>query len=548
MSLPRTFDRVPVPEELVTRYARLGVTDSQTVGEAHARNGREWPWLPAVVDESTVLTYSELDQRASALGAHLSAAGVGAGDVVTWQLPNWWEAVVVTHAVWRIGAISNPVAANLRERELRHVLEELRPDAIVTCESFRGFAHAEAFDDINADLGHGPAVKLVARGRRAGWDTCDEVCARSLSHPVAATEPDDPCLILYTSGTTGSAKGVVHTSRSLLAACRRTVRSWGWSWQDRCYMPAPLTHATGMLVGVATPMTAGAGVVLSDRWDAARAVADFSAHDITMSAGATVFLEELVEAWSRAARAPAGLQAYACGGAPVPRVVMNRAEEMGIPSFRLYGMTECPGVTSMTAGHPRGRRHETDGAVAPGCEVRVVDGDGAALPHGSEGELHVRGPQRCIGYVDPGANASAFTPDGWFRSGDLGRVDGEGYVTITGRIKDVINRGGEKLSAAEIEAVLVTHPAVRDAAVVASPDRRFGEVPAAVVVLREAADPQALAAHIRHSGLARSKVPRVWRFVDELPRTASGKLKKFELEPLVTTAPDSGDSRPAQAP
>jgi acyl-CoA synthetase len=209
---------------------------------------------------------------------------------------------------------------------------------------------------------------------------------------------------------------------------------------------------------------------------------------------------------------------------------MERSEEQGIPASRVYGMTELPTVTVMSRAHPFRLRSETDGVIAPGVEVRVCDGD-AELPIGAEGELVVRGPERMIGYLDAVGNAAAIEAGGWFRTGDIGKVDAEGCISVTGRVKDIINRGGEKFSARDIEDLVVTHSAVRSVAVVAAPDPRLGEVPVAFVVVDrpETVSPGDLAAHIAAAGLARQKQPAAWHFVNELPMTASGKVKKFEL-------------------
>jgi acyl-CoA synthetase len=222
---------------------------------------------------------------------------------------------------------------------------------------------------------------------------------------------------------------------------------------------------------------------------------------------------------------------------------MERSEEQGIPAARVYGMTELPTVTVMNRAHPFDLRAETDGAVAPGVEVRIVDDQSHTLANGRAGEILVRGPERMLGYLDAAANRGALDDGGWFRTGDVGILDDAGCVTVTGRLKDVINRGGEKFSARDIEDVLAGHPAVRQAAVVAGPDARFGEVPVAFVVVSDTApQPSAeeLSAHLLATGMARQKTPVAWHFVDSLPMTPSGKVKKFELVHTVQTAERRG--------
>jgi acyl-CoA synthetase len=460
----------------------------------------------------------------------LAAAGIGPGDVVCWQTPNWWEAHALGLAVWHAGAVSCPIAPFYREHELRQVIEQVRPAAVVTAETFRGFAHAEAFDDLLAAAGLGDIARVVLRGTRPGWSPFDVVVSHGRRQEFAIVGADEPCLILFTSGTTSGAKAAVHSSRTLLAETRQLADAWGLSWEDVAYMAAPLQHITGVLNAMTIPLLVGASAVLAERWEPDVAVADIMRHRVTYSAGATVFLEELTDA-ARAARVHLPLRMFACGGAAVPRAVMERSEEQGIPAARVYGMTELPTVTVMNRAYPFDLRAETDGAIAPGVQVRVVGADGEPVDAGCAGELLVRGPEQMLGYLDPEANRAAIDDAGWFSTGDVGVVDGAGFVTITGRLKDVINRGGEKFSARDIEDLLVTHPAVRHAAVVPGPDARFGEVPVAFVVFDDPGQASAddLARHLHATGLARQKTPVAWHFVDSLPMTPSGKVKKFEL-------------------
>jgi acyl-CoA synthetase (AMP-forming)/AMP-acid ligase II len=408
---------------------------------------------------------------------------------------------------------------------------------VVTAETFRGFAHAEAFDNLLAGAGLGDVARIVLRGTRPGWSPFDVVVSHGRRQGSAAVGADEPCLILFTSGTTSGAKAAVHSSRTLLAETRQLADAWGLSWEDVAYMAAPLQHITGVLNAMTIPLLVGASAVLADRWEADVAVADIMRHRVTYSAGATVFLQELTDA-ARAARVHLPLRMFACGGAAVPRVVMEGSEEQGIPAARVYGMTELPTVTVMNRAYPFDLRAETDGAIAPGVQVRVVGTDGEPLATGCAGELLVRGPEQMLGYLDPAANRAALDDAGWFSTGDVGVVDAAGFVTITGRVKDVINRGGEKFSARDIEDLLVKHPAVRHAAVVPGPDARFGEVPVAFVVFEPPGQVSAedLSRHLHATGLARQKTPVAWHFVDALPMTASGKVKKFELVATASTA------------
>src|SRR6201988_3740798 len=302
-------------------------------------------------------------------------------------------------------------------------------------------------------------------------------------------------------------------------------------------MAAPLQQITGLFNALPIPWLVGACAVLAERWEPSQAVQDIVAHRVTYSAGATVFLQELTDA-ARDARIRLPLRMFACGGASVPRAVMERSEEQGIPAARVYGMTELPTVTVMNGADPFDLRATTDGAAAPGVEVRVLGADCRPLPTGFAGELTVRGPERMLGYLEPEANRAALDDAGWFRTGGVGILPDGGFLTITGRIKDVINRGGEKFSARDIEDLLAAHPAVRQAAVVPGPDARFGEIPVAFVVLHggRPASVSETCAHLHNAGLARQKNPAAWNFVDALPMTPPGKVKKFELAATAVSA------------
>ncbi|WP_067662455.1 AMP-binding protein [Nocardia miyunensis] len=523
-----------VPAHLRREYRRQGYLTDLTLSAALVRTVRQWPARPAIIQAGQMLTYAELGELVERAAAWLAGTGVRQGEVVCWQTPNWWEAQVLGLAIWHLGAVSSPIAPFYREHELRQVIEQVCPAAVIAAESFRGFAHAEAFDDLLADAGFGAIPRIVLRGSRPGWTPFDEVVSTQRQKASSKIGAGEPALVLFTSGTTSKAKAAVHSSQTLLAETRQLADAWGLGCRDAAYMAAPLQHITGVLNAMTIPLLVGARTVLSDRWDAEQAVQDMMRHRVTYSAGATVFLQELTDAACNAGiHLP--LRMFACGGAPVPRTVMERSEAQGIPAARVYGMTELPTVTVMNRGHRFDFRAETDGALAPGVEVRVVDDDPPSGRLVREGELLVRGPERMLGYLDPQANRSALNAAGWFRTGDIGVIDSRGLVTITGRVKDVINRGGEKFSAREIEDLLAAHPGVSQAAIVPGRDARFGEVPVAFVVLSAAVRVSVddLARHLRLAGLAVQKSPVAWHFIDQLPMTPSGKVKKFELVRIV---------------
>jgi acyl-coenzyme A synthetase/AMP-(fatty) acid ligase len=516
-----------LPADRRLGYARRGLLTPGHLRDALRRSAASRGHQAAAEFDDHGFTYAQLSDEVARVGGLLRALGARAGDRVCWQTPNWWEAYVVALACWEIRAISVPVVPGYRERELASIVAAVKPAVVVTPAEYRGHRFAEMWDSIiEADAGATVVARIVLRGDREGWTRFD---APASSRPDDATGHDtdleeEPCLILFSSGTTAAPKAVVHCSRSLLAEAQQAIHGWGWDADDVCYIPTPLQHIAAMMFAVIVPVVLGARVIVDERWNATRALAIIRSSGVTISSGATVFLRELVEACRAAGVDALPLKAFGCGGAAIQSVVMDEAERLGMGAFRQYGMTELPTVTVMNAHYSVEQRSRTDGLIAPGVEVRVLD------PVDGTGELCVRGAEQLLGYLDPD-HAQAIDEDGWVHTGDIGRVDADGFVTIEGRIKDIINRGGEKFSALEVEEILSTHPAVSEAAVVAMPHARLGETGCAfVVVAGEVRDlDEQLKAFLAASGLARQKIPERFVFVDDLPRTPAGKVRKADL-------------------
>jgi acyl-CoA synthetase len=520
----------PYPDELKDRYRRFGHQIDVSFTAFMARNRQELGWLPAVLDTARTLTWRELIDEATAFGGFLHSQGVGPGDVVVWQLPNWWESLVVAYGIWAAGAVSSPVVTIYRQFELRNVIDAVRPKAVVTAREIRGRDHVDMVEEACREVGHEPAVRVVLRGRATGWTPFDDT-ASARPHLLERGDVDAPALVGWSSGTTSGAKGVAHSTRSFLSSPLRSSRINQTTWSDRSYMPAPVAHATGLLSAIAVPLYTGCSTVLRDAWDAQRAVDDMLGLGVTFSAGAAVFMQELLGALAARGLDRLPLAAgYPCGGSSIPVALAEACDDAGMKPARSWGMTECPSVTgSSPTLHDRHLRCATDGLVQAGCEVRIVGSDGREVAPGEPGEMLVRGPQRTLGYLNADHTREGFDADGWFRTGDVGVQSTDGSITVTGRVKEIINRGGEKLSAREIEDALGHHPSVVEAAVVPAPHERLGEQPAAFV-LGHGASPEELTAFLKAQGLAPQKIPTVWRFVDELPRTASGKVQKYVLQ------------------
>ena len=519
------------------RFARAAVPrilqalPGRTVGELLADTATSRPDAEAIVDGARRLTFAELARRVDAAADGLLAKGITAGDVVAYQLPNWWEAVVAFLATARVGAISNPLLPSFRDAELRFTLGQSGARALFAPSVFRGHDHATMIARLRPEL---PALRHVAYCRDGDGTGPAAEGPTSPSAP-RAVDPDDLLLLMYTSGTTAAPKGVLHTHDTLGAEIVSLARVHGLGPDDIALVPSPLTHISGVIHGILAPAILGTTAVLMDRWDPLDALRLIAAERVTYMAGAPIFLRDLAR--HGADFDTSTLRLFSCGGAAVSPELIRLARQR-LPACvakRVYGSTEFPTIS--TTGAEDGLTHgiDTEGrAIAP-AEVRIVDSEGAPLAPELEGEVQARGPECFVGYSDPALNAEAFTPDGWFRTGDLGVIGHDGYLRITGRRKEVVVRKGEKISMREVEETVAGHPAVAEAAVVALPDSEAEERACVAVVLRAGAELTlaALGDFLGERGLARHKHPEVLEIVDALPRTDSGKVSRAALNALV---------------
>ena len=524
-------------------YLATGLWTDDTLGELLDRRLREQAGLAFQVwstGRPWSGTVGDVHRAAARFASSLQARGFAAGDVVAFQLPNCAEAAVVFWGAALLGLVVVPIVHFYGPKEVAHILGEARPRAFVTADRF---GHVDHLAELAAVAAADPDLELVAVVDLAGSSSAEwppgavpfaDLVADAVE-PLAApvhTDPADPALIAYTSGTTANPKGVLHTHRSIVAE----VRQLG-DIQPPEPRPtltgAPVGHAIGMLTGLLLPVYRGQAVHLIDVWDPGRILDAMVAADLTAGSGATYFLVSLLDAPGFGPEHLEHMRWVGLGGSSVPEAVADRAIALGISVARSYGSTEHPSTTGSPHDLPQDRRKRTDGRPLPGVELRVVDPAGHDLPPGTPGEVLSRGPDLFAGYTDPSLTADAIDDDGWYHTGDVGVLDAEGWLTITDRIKDVIIRGGENISPAEVEGVLLTMPAVAEAVVVAAPDPRLGEHGCAFVRL---ADPTApppslddVRAHLDAAGLARQKWPEELRVVADLPRTPSGKVKKHDL-------------------
>lgn len=536
--MPRHFERA--------RVSRPSPAPLRTVGDAFAATVAAQPHALALIDGQTFLTFTDLDGRVAELCRSLSAAGIGVGDVVAYQLPNWWEAVVVFLASAHLGAIVNPLLPSFRESELRFTLRQSGARVLFIPAVFRGCDHRDLIATIRDDLPDLEEI-VVCRSSNENQRAGRRELFPGLAAPTWQETPpphhdaDALLLLMYTSGTTSLPKGVLHTHATLVAEIESLARVHSLGPGDCCLMPSPLTHISGVIHAILAPAILGTRAVLVDRWEPAVALRQIASEFVTYMVGAPTFLQDLIPEARARYRDTTSFRLFSCGGAAVTPDLVRQARET-FPTCvakRVYGSTEFPTIS--TTGPEDALTHgiETEGrAIAP-VEIRIVGEDGRPCAAGEEGEVQARGPECFVGYADASLNEESFTADGWFRSGDLGALDAAGYLRITGRIKEIVVRKGEKISLREVEEAVAAHPAVAEVAVVPLPDAETGERACAVVVLRPAAalGLDELGLFLTCAGLARHKHPERLEIVDALPRTASGKIAKAGLAAVLVREP-----------
>jgi len=500
-------------------YLDRGLWCSASVGWSLPTAAQRWPDRVALVVGDERLTFAQLLARVEAVAAGFADRGVGPGNRVVVQLPNCVELVVVILAAWHLGAVAVPVVPLYRQHEMAHILAVTAPTVVVAAAARGDRRPAAELDEV---MPGAPARYAV--GNVPGWDTLPTT-GGARHYPAA---PDDDCLLLFTSGTTSEPKGVRHTSRTLLCEARSYRDEALLGGSSPVLIPAPVAHIGAVVACTLLPCLTGAPTVVMERWDPEVAVAICDRERVALAIGAPVFLSEMLDRYDGFTGHRIAM--FHTGAAPTGSTVIRRAHDVGIIAWRAWGMTEAPTMTSGRPDDPLHLRESTDGRIDTGCEVQAVDEDGRPLPPDTPGELRIRGPKVMAGYLDPAQHG--VDADGWFATGDIGTIDTDGWVTIRGRLKDIINRGGEKFSAAEIENAIGTHPAVDAVAVVGVPHERLGEQVAAFVTVRPGASwpgDDVLLAHLEVQQLARQKAPTIWRCVPELPRTPTGKVQKREL-------------------
>ncbi|BBX16980.1 cyclohexanecarboxylate-CoA ligase [Mycolicibacterium duvalii] len=474
----------------------------------------------------TTSTPAEILRRAQEVAAGLQRLGVGAGDAVAVQLTNRLECAVAYAAVLLCGATLVPIIHIYGPNEVGFILTESRAKVLIMPAGFRSASYLDRVGEFSAipTLQH---VVVVDAEPGEGYLSWPQLTGDQYRRPSPSA--DDVAVLIYTSGTTSAPKGVQHSHNSVLAE-QQTLPDLVTGGDDVVQL---VTFPPGHIAGVGTllrPLVSGSRSVFLDGWDPATAVDLIHRHRVTATAGTPFHLEGLLDLGDTGGKLST-LREFLVGAATVTEEQGRRAAAAGINTYRCYGSTEQPTITAARSDDAAPARMGTDGEPMRGAAVRIIGPDGSELPIGADGEVVTQGPDQFTGYRDPALNEGAFTADGWFRTGDLGHLDTDGRLTITDRIKDVIIRAGETISSGQVEDVLNAHPAVAEGAAVAAPHPRYGDVVAAVVVLKPGAalDLDGLRDHFAASGLARQKTPERLAIVEALPRTSMGKVRKAEL-------------------
>jgi cyclohexanecarboxylate-CoA ligase len=524
--------------EKVEEYTTAGYWVDRTITDYLDEWADRTPDKVAFVDAHRQITYAALRSEVDRCALGLLELGIEPDDVVSFQLPNWIEWVVLHYACTRIGAVSNPLIPIYREREVGFMVGLAKSKLVVVPRSFRGFDYPSMVEGLRQDWPHLERVLVV--GGPEGPDSWEEFMAtaweeRRDDSDLARLRPDpnDVTLLIFTSGTTGEPKGVMHTHNTVVAANNPLPQRLGITSESVIHMASTLAHLTGFLYGARLPVQNGATGVLQDVWDPKVFVDLAEQHRITYTSAATPFLHDVLSVPGVGERRMDSLVRFCCMGAPIPRAIVRQAKET-LPSMVVlggWGQSENGLVTLGIPGDPEEKIVETDGYPWPGMQIRVVGLAGESLPAGSEGRLQVKGPFLFVGYARRmQTTREAFDGD-WFDTGDLAVIDEDGYVNISGRTKDVIIRGGENIPVVYVENALYEDPRVEAVALVAIPDPRLQERACACVVLKpgESLTFEQMQEFLKEKGVARQYWPERLEIMAELPRTPSGKILKYRL-------------------
>ncbi|HBB7047748.1 TPA: medium-chain fatty-acid--CoA ligase [Escherichia coli] len=523
-------------EQRRAAYRQQGLWGDASLADYWQQTARAMPDKIAVVDNhGATYTYSALDHAASCLANWMLAKGIESGDRIAFQLPGWCEFTVIYLACLKIGAVSVPLLPSWREAELVWVLNKCQAKMFFAPTLFKQTRPVDLILPLQNQL---PQLQQIVGVDKLAPATSSlslsQIIADNIPLTTAiTTHGDELAAVLFTSGTEGLPKGVMLTHNNILASERAYCARLNLTWLDVFMMPAPLGHATGFLHGVTAPFLIGARSVLLDIFTPDACLALLEQQRCTCMLGATPFVYDLLNLLEKQPADLSALRFFLCGGTTIPKKVARECQQLGIKLLSVYGSTESSPHAVVNLDDPLSRFMHTDGYAAAGVEIKVVNDARKTLPPGCEGEEASRGPNVFMGYFDePELTARALDEEGWYYSGDLCRMDEAGYIKITGRKKDIIVRGGENISSREVEDILLQHPKIHDACVVAMPDERLGERSCAYVVLKtphHSLSLEEVVAFFSRKRVAKYKYPEHIVVIEKLPRTASGKIQKFLL-------------------
>ncbi|MDF1831146.1 MAG: AMP-binding protein [Porticoccaceae bacterium] len=488
--------------------------------------------------EKIILTYRQLAERSERVAVALAHYGIEKQDIVSFQLPNWWEFVVINLACLRIGAVSNPLMPIFREHELSFMVDFAESKVLIIPKEFRGFDHEKMIASMRDKLPHLEHVFVVGGDAENSFD--EALLNHSLTTDSAALfkarqlDPNDVVLMLYTSGTTGMPKGVMHCANTFLFSVDKMIERCELSEDDDVFMGSPLAHLTGFMYGMWMPMVLKTKMIFLDVWNVDLGWQLMAEENASFAMGATPFLADLSNSNQRESCNSERFRLFVCGGAPIPSALAEKATAaLEIKLMAVWGMSECGVVTTTKLTDPPEKIFGSDGVVVPPCEVKIVDEHGQVVAQGKEGRLFEKSPSTFVGYLKR-PEAYDVDADDFFDTGDLARMDADGYIRITGRSKDIIIRGGENIPVVEVENLLYKHPGIIDCAVVAMPDERLGELGCCFVTLTEGVSFgfKDMINYLLENQLAKNYLPEHLEIIDDMPRTASGKIQKFQLREI----------------
>ncbi|HUF98500.1 MAG TPA: AMP-binding protein [Ilumatobacter sp.] len=520
--------------------------DDVTLWGEFERHAAAAPSALAVVDRDGQRSMSRGDllADATALAVQFEADGLTRGDVISVQLPNRYETVVVALASLRLGLVINTVLPNYRARELKHIFGTAAPTAVAVPREYRGHDHVAMVESLRSVLPANCHVYVVDDAD----DFINSIRAVGGEGTVQSPPPGAAAWseLIFSSGTEATPKGVMHSEQTTNAGVRSVHEFLQLRTTDVVWMPSPVGHSTGFNFGLRFALYHGLALVLQDRWDPAIAIELVRAFGATYTLAATTFLQDLVRELTERDERLDGLSRFACGGAAVPPDLVQAAGERGIGVLRLYGSTEVLVATCNHPGLPSDVRLHTDGVPLPGVTIRTRADDGSLCAVGEPGEIEVQSWQNALGYFDePERTADTFLDDNWVRSGDLGVIGTDGSLSIVGRKKEIIIRGGLNITPREIEELVLAFDEVERCAVIGLPDPRLGEKVCACVTLREGSELSfdEMIRRLRADQLATYKLPQSLHVVAELPATASGKIQKHVLRDQIAGSGSVGAQR-----